>query len=338
MYTEYTQVLEVKFMKIDPQPMDVLKAARFLRGRVRHTPTERSELLSRLSGGEIFLKWENQQLCGSFKIRGALNKMFSLSEEELANGVVTASSGNHAQGIAMAAKTLEAKAVICVPGICPQTKREAILRLGGDFIELKVMGHFYDDAETEAHRLASEQGMTYVSSFEDHFVISGAGTLGLEMIMDEPEIDMVISPAGGGGLLNGVAIAVKALKPEAEIWGVQSVASNPYVVSWPGGKLIDVTYGESLADGLTGSIPQSLLDLSKKRVTGFVDVLESDLARAIAFLHSKHHQVVEGAGAVGVAAILAGRIPVKGKRVGVVISGGNIDPTKLLEILGEYGD
>ncbi|MDO9508636.1 MAG: threonine/serine dehydratase [Thermovirgaceae bacterium] len=325
-------------MQLDPQVSDVLLAARFLRDKVRHTPTERSELLSKLSGGEIFLKWENQQLCGSFKVRGALNKMFSLSEEERARGVVTASSGNHAQGIAMAAKTLEAKAVICVPGICPQTKREAILQFGGDFVELKVMGHFYDDAETEAHRLASEEGMTYVSSFEDHFVISGAGTLGLEMIMDEPDLDMVISPAGGGGLLNGVAIAVKALRPDAEIWGVQSVASNPYVVSWPGGKVIDVTYDESLADGLTGSIPQSLLDLSKKRVTGFIDVLESDIARAIAFLHSRHHQVVEGAGAVGVAAILSGKVPVKGKRVGVVISGGNIDHTKLLEILEEYGE
>lgn len=325
-------------MKIDPKPLDVLLAARFLRGKTRHTPTERSGPLSSLSGGEIFLKWENQQVCGSFKIRGALNRMFSLSDEERAKGVVTASSGNHAQGIAMAAKNLEARAVICVPGICPQTKREAILRLGGDFVELRVMGHFYDDAEAEAHRLEKEEGMTYISSFEDHYVISGAGTLGLEMIMDEPEIDMVISPAGGGGLLNGVALAVKALRPEAEIWGVQSVASNPYVVSWPGGKVIDVEYHDSLADGLTGWIPQSLLDLAKKRVTGFVDVQESDIARAIAFLHSRHHQVVEGAGAVGVAAILSGKIPVKGRRVGVVISGGNIDHQRLLEILKEYGE
>ncbi len=137
-------------------------------------------------------------------------------------------------------------------------------------------------------------------------------------------------------MLNGVAIAVKALRPGAEIWGVQSVASNPYVVSWPGGKVLDVTYEDSLADGLTGSIPQSLLDLARKRVTGFVDVLESDIARAIAFLHSHHHQVVEGAGAVGVAAIMSGKIPVKGKRVGVVISGGNIDQDRLLEILKEH--
>lgn len=325
-------------MKIDPQPSDILTAARFLRGRVRHTPTERSELLSKISGGEVFLKWENQQICGSFKIRGALNKMFSLSEAERARGVVTASSGNHAQGIAMAAKSLGAKAVICVPGVCPQTKREAILRLGGDFVDLRVTGHFYDDAETEAHRLQTDEGMTYVSSYEDHFVISGAGTLGLEMIMDEPELDVIISPAGGGGLLNGVAIAVKALRPEAQIWGVQSVASNPYVVSWPGGKVLEVKYEDSLADGLLGRIPQSLLDLSKKRITGFVEVLESDIARAIAFLHSKHHQVVEGAGAIGVAAILAEKIPVTGKRVGIVISGGNIDHTKLLDILKEYGE
>jgi threonine dehydratase len=323
-------------MQLDPQVSDVLLAARFLRGKVRHTPTERSDALSRLSGADVFLKWENQQICGSFKVRGALNKMFSLSEKERAKGVVTASSGNHAQGIAMAARSLSTKAVICVPGVCPQTKREAITRLGGDFVELRVIGHLYDDAEDEAHRLQKEDGMTYVSSYEDHFIMSGAGTLGLEMMMDEPEIDMVISPAGGGGLLNGVAIAVKALRPDAEIWGVQSVASNPYVVSWPGGKVLEVNYEDSLADGLTGSIPQSLLDLSRKRVTGFVDVLESDIAKAIAFLHSRHHQVVEGAGAVGVAAIMSGKIPVKGKRVGVVISGGNIDQERLLNILKEH--
>ncbi|HPD97105.1 MAG TPA: threonine/serine dehydratase [Synergistales bacterium] len=323
-------------MKIDPQMSDVLLAARFLKGRIRHTPTERSEPLSRLSGGEIFLKWENHQICGSFKIRGALNKMFSLSLEERGKGVVTASSGNHAQGIAMAARSLGVRAVICVPGVCPQTKRDAILMLGGESVELRVVGHLYDDAEDEAHRLQKEEGMTYVSSYEDHFIVSGAGTLGLELIMDEPEIDMVISPAGGGGLLNGVAIPVKTARPEAEIWGVQSVASNPYVVSWPGGKVLDVEYKDSLADGLTGSIPQSLLDLAKKRVTGFVEVQESDIAQAIGFLHSKHHQVVEGAGAVGVAAILAGKIPVKGKRVGVVISGGNIDDGRLLQILNDY--
>ena len=323
-------------MHLDPQISDVLLAARFLRGKVRHTPTERSDALSGLSGADVFLKWENQQICGSFKIRGALNKMFSLSDEERAKGVVTASSGNHAQGVAMAARSLSTRAVICVPGVCPRTKQEAIKRLGGDLVELRVTGHLYDDAEDEAHRLQKEEGMTYVSSYEDHFIMSGAGTLGLEMMMDEPEMDMVISPAGGGGLLNGVAIAVKALRPGAEIWGVQSVASNPYVVSWPGGKVLDVTYEDSLADGLTGSIPQSLLDLARKRVTGFVDVLESDIARAIAFLHSHHHQVVEGAGAVGVAAIMSGKIPVKGKRVGVVISGGNIDQDRLLEILKDH--
>lgn len=325
-------------MKIDPQMTDILLAARFLQGRIRRTPTERSELLSRLTEGEVFLKWENQQICGSFKIRGALNKMYSLTAEERGRGVVTASSGNHAQGVAMAARALSIRAVICVPGVCPETKQAAIRRLGGDKVELKVTGHFYDDAEDEAHRLQQEQGMTYISSYADHYIISGAGTLGLEMIMDEPELDMIIVPAGGGGLINGVAIAVKALNPDTRIWGVQSVASNPFVVSWPGGKVLEVAYQDSLADGLTGLIPQSLLDLAKKRVTGFVDVEEADIAKAIAFLHSNHHQVVEGSGAVGVSAVMTGRISVKGLRVGVVISGGNIDHPRLLEILKEYTD
>ncbi len=320
-------------MTIDPRITDVLEARRFLSGRVRKTPIERSDPLSEAAGSSVYLKWENQQICGSFKVRGALNKMFSLGVDEKQRGVVTASSGNHAQGIAMASTILGVRASICVPGVCPRTKRDAIRRLGGDNVTLHVAGHFYDDAENEAHRLEKEQGMTYVSSFEDHYIVSGAGTLGLEMLMDEPELDLLVVPAGGGGLINGVAIAAKALRPDIEIWGVQSVASQPYVVSWPGGRVVEVEYDDSLADGLTGWIPQSLLDLARKRISGFVAVEEKDIAGAIAFLHREHHQIVEGAGAVGVAALLSEKIQPGNKTTGVVISGGNIDHAVLEKIL-----
>jgi len=322
-------------MKIDPCITHVLEARRFLSGRVRKTPLERSAPLSEITCAGVYLKWENQQVCGSFKVRGALNKMFSLGPEEKRRGVVTASSGNHAQGIAMASTILGVRASICVPGVCPLTKRDAILRYGGDNVTLHVAGHFYDDAENEAHRLEKEEGMNYVSSFEDHHIVSGAGTLGLEMLMDEPELDLLVVPAGGGGLINGVAIAAKALRPDIEIWGVQSVASQPYVVSWPGGRVVEVEYDDSLADGLTGWIPQSLLDLAKQRISGFVAVEERDIAEAIAFLHREHHQIVEGAGAVGVAALLSEKIRPEGKKTGVVISGGNIDHAVLEKILLE---
>ena len=320
--------------EIDPQITDVLLARKTLEGRIRHTPTERSAPLSQACGGEVYLKLENQQLCGSFKVRGALNRMERLTPEERRRGVVTASSGNHAQGVALAAVELGVAATVCVPGVCPETKKQAILTRGGSRVTLKVVGHYYDDAESEAARLAREEGLTYLSSFEDPWIIAGAGTLGLELFFDQPDLDLLLVPAGGGGLINGVAIAAKALRPEVEIWGVQSTASMPWVASWPGGTVVDVTYEDSLADGLMGYIPQSLVDLAKKRVSGFLAVEEKDIARAMAFLHREHHQVVEGSGAVGVAALLAGKIDVTGRRVGVVISGGNVDEAVLLSVLG----
>jgi len=321
---------------INPAMSDILLANRFLEGRIRRTPLEKSLQLGEITGGEVFLKWENQQIAGSFKIRGALNKMFSLEEKEREKGVVTASSGNHAQGVAIAASMLGVKAVVCVPESCPVTKQKAIRRLGGEWVRLHVHGPFYDDAEKEAHRLEAEEGMTYVSSFEDHWIVSGAGTAGLEMFMAEPELDAVIVPAGGGGLISGVALAAKSLRPSVEVWGVQSVASQPFVASWPKGRVVDVEYGDSLADGLTGSIPQSLLDLARRRISGFIAVTEEEIAQAIAWLHREHHQVVEGAGAVGVAALLSGRISGWGRRVGVLISGGNIDHERLEDILRRY--
>ena len=326
-------------MTINPSISDVLRAYRFLRHKVRHTPVERSFPLSERTGADVFIKWENAQFCGSFKIRGALNKMFSLTSEERARGVVTPSSGNHGQGVAFAASQLGIRAVVCVPGACPQTKRQAIRRLGGEWVELRVVGELYDDAEHEARRLAEEEGKTFVSSYEDAVVISGAATLGLELMMDEPDLDVLLVPAGGGGLMNGVSLAAKTLRPQVRIWGVQSVASQPWVASWEGGRVLEVSYGDSLADGLTGSIPQSLLDLAKTRMEGCFSVTEEEIGQAIAFLHTEHHQVVEGAGAVGVAALLAGKVPapLAGLRVGVVISGGNIDHARLLPLLERWG-
>ncbi len=321
---------------VEPTITDVLLAYRFLRHRVRHTPTEYSPHLSERSGAEVFLKWENLQICNAFKVRGALNRMHHLTPGERDRGVVTASSGNHAQGIAMAAAELGIRAVICVPGVCPETKKEAIRRLGQGQVELHVEGHFFDDAEDAAHGLERERGMTYVSSFEDPFIVGGAGTVGLEMVMDQPELDLLLVPAGGGGLINGVALAAEAFHPGVEIWGIQSVASQPWVVSWPSGKVVEVSYDDSLADGLTGWIPQSLVDMAKKRVAGFLAIQEEDVARAIAFCHRYHHQVIEGAGAVGVGALLAERLDLRGRKVGIVISGGNIDEKRLMEVLNRY--
>ena len=323
-------------LPINPSFTDVMMAYRFLSKKVRHTPTEYSYSLSEIVQAPVYIKWENQQMCGSFKLRGALYKMHSLSPEERGRGVVTCSSGNHGQGVALAAKELKIKTVIFVPDVCPKTKKDAIKRRGGEFVTLSVCDGDFDFAENSAHRYAAETGMTYISSFEDATVISGQGTAGLEMFMDEPDIDLLIVPAGGGGLMNGVAISAKAVNPSVEIWGVQSVASNPWVVSWPDGIVKEVEYLETLADGLAGYIPQSLLSLAKERVTGIHEVTEEDIAEAIAFLHREHHQIVEGAGAVGVAALLKGKAKPNGRKTGVVISGSNIDEAKLKAILSKY--
>ncbi|MCF7936413.1 MAG: threonine/serine dehydratase [Synergistales bacterium] len=321
-------------LSLHPTITDVLQARIFLAGRMRHTPTEFSPSLSEGTGREIYLKWENRQICGSFKIRGALNKMYSLTEEERSRGVVTASSGNHAQGIAMAAGALEVRAAVCVPRGCPQTKRRAIERLGGDWVTLDAEAEHYDKAEERAHRLADEEGMTYVSSFNDHHVVCGAATLGLEMLLDVPDLDTLLVPAGGGGLINGVTLAARALRPGIDVWGVQSVASRPWVLSWEAGEIIEVDYDPSLADGLTGGFPQALFDLARRQgINGFFSVEEAEIAEAMRTLHREHHQVVEGAGAVGVAALLAGKAPELGRRVGVVLSGGNVDHQSMLGVL-----
>jgi threonine dehydratase len=323
-------------LAFEPSFKDVVKAYRLLKNRVRHTPTEYSHALSEAAGTPVYVKWENQQFCGSFKIRGALYKMDMLTEDERARGVVTCSSGNHGQGVALAAREMKLRAVVFVPRVCPEVKKQAIRRLGDDWVELVAAEGDFDFADQEAVRYAKKTGATYISSFEDPYLIAGQGTAGLEMFMDEPELDYLVVPAGGGGLINGAAIAAKAVNPEVEVFGVQSVASNPWVVSWPEGKVKAVEYMDTLADGLAGAIPQSLLTLARKRVSDVFEVTEEDIRRAIAFIHKEHRQVIEGAGAVGVAALLTGKAGERGKKTGVFISGGNIDDDRLKEILAKY--
>ena len=323
-------------LPINPGFTDVVKAYKFLKTRVRHTPTEYSYPLSEIAGAPVYIKWENQQLCGSFKLRGALYKMNSLMPEERARGVVTCSSGNHGQGVAMAAGKLKVHTLIFVPKDCPETKKKMIRRLGSDFVELVVTEGDYDFAEEASHKHAKDHAMTFISSFEDPLVVAAQGTAGFEMFTDEPGIDLLIVPAGGGGLMNGFAISAKAINPKVEIWGVQSEASNPYVISWKDGIVKQAVYSETLADGLAGGIPQSLLSLAKTRMAGILEVTEEDIAKTIAFIHKEHHQVIEGAGAVGIAALLSGKVKPQGRKTGIVVSGGNIDEEILKKILLKY--
>lgn len=322
---------------ISPTITDVLMAYRFLEGKVRHTPIEYSHALSGKMGTSVFLKWENQQHCASFKIRGALNRMYALTPEERSRGVVTASSGNHAQGVATAASLLGARAVICVPGMCPETKKTAIRRRGGEWVDLRVIGHFYDEAEEEAKRLALAEGLTFVSAYEDFHVVCGQGTVAVEMLMDEPDLDILVVPISGGGLISGITAAALALRPGIEIWGIHAEANPSWSRGWAEGRIVSVEEEDTLADALSGAASQVLYEYLRPRLNGVVAVSESAMEKAVAFLHSEHHQVVEGSGAIGVAALMEKLVDVRGRKVGVVVSGGNIDEGKLLKILSRAG-
>jgi threonine dehydratase len=320
-------------MPYDVTITDILLAARFLNGKIRRTPIEFSPALSSMTGGQVWLKLENQQIAGSFKPRGAFNRMFAMSMEERANGVITCSSGNHAQGIAMAARALKTKAVICVPGQCPQVKRDAICEKGGEYVELRVIGTYYDEAEAESMKMADREHMTFISAFDDPYVAAGQGTVGLEMLQDEPELDVILCQISGAGLIRGVATAAKALRPGIKVWGIHAAANPAWPEALKKGAVEPVEEEVSLADALGGGACQNHLDFVKNEIEGVIGVSEMQIAKGIRFMFEKHHQLVEGAGAVALAAALSGKIDLKGSKAGIVVSGGNIGEEKFLGAL-----
>ena len=301
-----------------------------IRSRVRETHMEHSPFLSELCGGEVWLKLENLQLTGSFKIRGALNKLLLLSEELRRRGVVAASSGNHAQGVGYATRELGVEATIVVPKNTPEVKLEAIRRYG---VELVVHGEEYMDAERLARRMEQEKGKTFISAYNDLDVIAGQGTVGLEMVEAQPDLDVVLVPVGGGGLISGVGCAFKADLSGVEVLGVQSVASPVMAESIRQGRIVEMGLKESVAEGLHGGIEEGSVtfDLCRSLVDDFIQVQEDTIRKAIRLLLTRQHQIVEGAGAVGVAAIIENPERFRSRKIGVVVSGGNLDTGLLRE-------
>jgi len=311
---------------------EIYLAQRRIQSIVRRTPLEPSLFFSDACGGEVYLKLENLQLTGSFKIRGALNKMLQLSPEERRRGVVTASAGNHAQGIGYGAKMLGIEATIVVPQNTPKTKIEAIRRYG---VDLMIHGENYDEAEKKARQLERELSKVYVSPYNDYDVIAGQGTVGLEMWEQQSNLEVVLVPVGGGGLISGIAIALKSLNPDIEVIGVQSKASPVMYESMKQGRIVEVPIEESIAEGLHGGIEKGSVtfDFVKELVDDIVLVEEADIETAIALFLEHHHQVAEGAGAVGLATLMGSEKRFNGRRIGVVISGGNIDISLIKKIL-----
>ena len=299
---------------------------------VKQTPLTHSHFFSDLCRGEVYLKLENLQVMNSFKIRGVLNRMLHLSAEEKNRGIITASAGNHAQAVALAAKKLNFPAKIVVPRNTPKIKIDKIKEYN---VELILYGDIYDDAEEKAKELAKKEGLAYISPYNDELIIAGHGTIGLEILEALPNVDAVIVPVGGGGLISGIGVATKSIKPSVQIIGVQSEASPVMHESLKAGKIVSVQMRESIAEGLFGGIEQASVtfNLVRKHVDDLLLVKEETIKRAIYLLWDKEKQVVEGSGAAAVAPILENKDLFRSKTTVAVITGGNIEDKLLQEIL-----
>jgi len=312
----------------------IREARRRAAGIVKTTPLDLSTTFSALCGREIYLKLENLQKTGSFKVRGALNKVQLLDAAARARGVVTASAGNHAQGVAYAARMAGVAATVVMPETAAFSKVEATRGYGARVV---LAGRDYGAAYEHATRLADEQRATFVHAFDDADVIAGQGTLGLELLEQLPDVDVVVAPVGGGGLLAGLISAVRGAGSQARIIGVQAAGASSLIPSLRAGTRVELRQVDTIADGLaTRCVGAQPFEIILAGVDDAVEVSDAETAEAVLLLLERGKTVVEGAGAVGLAACLAGRVAAAGAKVVVVISGGNID-TNLLDRIINLG-
>ncbi len=308
---------------------DIQSAATAIRGSVVETPCSHSRTLSQISGAEVYLKFENHQFTASFKERGALNKLLSLSTDEKKRGVIAASAGNHAQGLAYHARRLGIPATIVMPRFTPNVKVEHTRGHGAEVI---LHGENFDEAKTFALDLARERSLVWVHPYDDEKVIAGQGTIALEIFVAAPNLDALIVPIGGGGMIAGIAVAAKALKPSIEIVGVETerFPSMYCAIRGETPRFGTSTIAEGIAVKEPGRITQAIV---KNLVSEIFLIDEGDIEEAIVLLLEIEKTVVEGAGAAGLAALLKNRERFKGKRVGLILCGGNIDPLMLSDII-----
>ena len=298
-----------------------------LRGIARRTPLEGAPKI----GENLYIKSENLQLTGAFKLRGAYNKIRSLTPDEAERGVIACSAGNHAQGIALSATKLGIKSIICMPAGAPISKVEATKGYGAEVV---LVPGVYDDAAREANRLAELHGYTFAHPFNDPYVIAGQGTIGLEILEQLPDVEQVVCPIGGGGLISGIAFAIKSLKPDCKVIGVQAGTVASMYESRRAGKVTTVADGDTIADGIHVLTPGELtFELCQKYVDEIVTVSEDEIAAAILALMEGQKTVAEGAGATTVAACMFGKVDTSSKKTVCVVSGGNVDVTTLSRII-----
>ncbi|WP_409346920.1 threonine ammonia-lyase [Paenibacillus sp. MBLB4367] len=294
---------------------------------MHQTPLQHSTTFSAMTGTEIYMKLESLQKTGAFKLRGAYNKIALLPEAERRLGVVTASAGNHAQGVACAASAFGVPATVFMPVSAPQSKRLATENYGS---QVMLVGSNYDEAYAAARSYAKETGAAFVHAFDDPDVIAGQGTIGLDIMDELPDAETIVVPIGGGGLISGVALAAKTINPSIRIIGVQPEKSNAMALSYHNKQLIPIESPASIADGLNvkrpGNIPFSMI---RRLVDEVVTVPEEAIMHAMLLYLERAKQLVEGAGAVSLAAILGGFVDVRGKRTVAIVSGGNVDLTRI---------
>jgi len=319
-----------------PNLSDIYEAHRGIASLVGRTPLVEAPWLSQLTGAQVFIKLENLQITGSFKIRGATNKLLSLPQAARERGVITVSSGNHGRAVSHIAGKLGIPVVVCLSDAVPANKREAIGELGAEVV---VFGRTYDEAAEGAARLQEERGLTMIHPFDDPSVIAGQGTIGLELLEDFPEIDTLIAPLSGGGLLSGIALALKSTDPAIHVIGVSMERGPAMVESLRAGKVVDIVEEPTLADALAGGIGpenQYTFDIIQTHMDDAILVSEEEIAGAMAFALHEHHLVVEGGGAVGIAALLYEKVERFGQNIAIVISGGNVDLQVLMNIARDY--
>lgn len=310
---------------------DVRAAARRLSGIAHRTPVITSRTLDERAGGAVFLKCENFQRMGAFKFRGAYNRIVQLTEPQRRAGVVAFSSGNHAQGVALAGKLLGVPAVIVMPEDAPKSKIAATQGYGAEVI-------FYDRHRSHRHEIAQkicdERGAVLVPPFNDPHIIAGAGTAALELMEDVPDVDTIIAPVGGGGLLSGSAIAAHGVNPQIEIIGVEPEAGNDFQQSLEHGQIVHIDVPRTIADGLQTQAPGPLTFAAIRAHRGtVVTVSDAELLDAMRFAFERMKLVIEPSGAAALAAVMTGKIDLGGKRTGIIISGGNVDIMRLAQLL-----
>jgi len=312
---------------------DIVKAQKILKPVIKDTPLLESRQLCKMTGGNIYLKAENLQLTGSFKIRGAYNKISNLSEEEKEAGVIASSAGNHAQGVALSATKLGIKSTIVMPEIAPLSKVAATKNFGAEVV---LHGSVYDDAYGKACEIQKETGATFLHPFDDKYVIAGQGTIGLEILDQLENVDVVLVPIGGGGILAGISTAIKAINPKVKVIGVEAAYAPSMKSAIERGQVYTIDTRATIADGIAVRRAGDLtFEIIKENVDEFVTVTEEEIARAVLLLLERDKVVAEGAGAVTAAAIMNNKFDFKGKNVVAVVSGGNLDVNLMERIVNK---